>query len=691
MGDVQSLLQHIWPDWKIEEKIGEGTFTSVYKAVWNDPSRTRYAAIKIIHIPTENETIDSPLHEDVQTDLKSEYCTKLSRAYLTEVQQMEALNGCLNIVSIDDAKTYVSETEKARYIFIRMELLTPLDEWIKGKKLTEARIIDVGIDLCKALEFSGKYNITHGNIKPQNILMDKNGSAKLSDFEVASEKAVSLHRKSTNFTAPEVYHSALSGSDFAANTQADIYSLGIVLYWLSNDCKPPFVSAEEENPSQAIRREAFDRRINGERVPAPAGVSEGLQRIILKACEFKPENRFDNVTSMKNALGALLDSFQHEMLASEPTSDRKKSRHYFAESIPAMPAISAIASPGAPRFSLGRLIMGAIEIAIEAHARRKEKKRNLKASFKDDESKAQAELHNNAAEPESDLHSSDAKTQDALLLDVPRLNAVQFSAIAPQCFQKGHTSIVDILMYEENKRSIVETVKAEYDYPVKETHSGIQKVRENTRVRILLSSPDLELNDCFEEQTWCGGSLRFSFVVELPQNYPKPQVCFTAKIYFDGVPATCLKLVTECGSENHKLKLHRLDINSAFMSYASQDRAKVAARIQGMQKVRPELDLFFDVENLHSGDNWQEVIQNEIDHRDALFLCWSHFASKSKWVDWEWRYALKQKGESSIDILPLEPPTVCPPPEALNKKHFNEKLLVYINEDSADEKQDEEG
>ena len=65
--------------------------------------------------------------------------------------------------------------------------------------------------------------------------------------------------------------------------------------------------------------------------------------------------------------------------------------------------------------------------------------------------------------------------------------------------------------------------------------------------------------------------------------------------------------------------------------------------------------------------------------RDILFLCWSHFAKESRWVNAEWKYALKQKGIDFIKPVPIELPEKCPPPEELNQKHFNDKLLFIIN------------
>jgi len=58
----------------------------------------------------------------------------------------------------------------------------------------------------------------------------------------------------------------------------------------------------------------------------------------------------------------------------------------------------------------------------------------------------------------------------------------------------------------------------------------------------------------------------------------------------------------------------------AFVSYASEDRAKVFARIQGMQKIAPKMHFFMDVLSLRSGDSWEEKLWEEIPDSDVFYL-----------------------------------------------------------------------
>lgn len=260
------------------------------------------------------------------------------------------------------------------------------------------------------------------------------------------------------------------------------------------------------------------------------------------------------------------------------------------------------------------------------------------------------------------------------------LDKVQFSAVAPKTFVKGDYSVIEILMYEEAFRHVVQEAIDNADDPVKETKSGFLTAEREAKITVMISSPDFEIEDNTESQIWKGGYLSFSFAVEVPEQYKKRQILFVASVYINDIIATRLKFVAKCKSLiEQKIEVTREDVLSAFVSYASQDRNRVAMIIQGMKKARPDMDIFFDVDSLRSGDDWEKALWREIDKRDVLFLCWSKYARDSKWVDAEWRYAFKNKGPDSIEPVPIDPPGSCPPPDELSRKHFNDKLLYIIN------------
>lgn len=261
----------------------------------------------------------------------------------------------------------------------------------------------------------------------------------------------------------------------------------------------------------------------------------------------------------------------------------------------------------------------------------------------------------------------------------PRMSQVQFSAIAPKEARKEDYSIIQLFMYEQAFRAAVEEAIAMADTPVQEKRSGFQRVRDNTRVKIVLTCPDMQIVDNVQEQVWCGGYLQFDFAICPPETFRKRQILLTAAVYFDDVPATRLMLTIKAlASYEEEIELTRHDIITAFVSYASQDRNRVGALVQGMRKARPDMDIFFDIVTLRSGENWENTLYKEILSRDILFLCWSRNAMASDWVEREWRYALEHKGLESIEPIPLEQPDICPPPKELWSKHFNDSLLYVI-------------
>lgn len=100
---------------------------------------------------------------------------------------MSKLRGNSNIVSYEDHNVIEKQDGEFGWdIFIRMELLTPIVQYFTDNAPTQQDIIKLGIDICKALEVCGKYNIIHRDIKPSNIFVSDVGEFKLGDFGVAS-------------------------------------------------------------------------------------------------------------------------------------------------------------------------------------------------------------------------------------------------------------------------------------------------------------------------------------------------------------------------------------------------------------------------------------------------------------------------------------------------------------------------
>ena len=262
----------------------------------------------------------------------------------------------------------------------------------------------------------------------------------------------------------------------------------------------------------------------------------------------------------------------------------------------------------------------------------------------------------------------------------PTLDQFHISAVTPRSITPGDYGIVDVVLYEDTFRGVIDQILAEQEHGGKETLSGAHAAAKGTPIRVVLSSPDVTIDEPEETQVWQGKYLRFSFDFAVPEEYIKKQVLLRAAVYFAEVPATRLRILIDLAAPaGQQPAIARRDIRSAFMSYATAEREKVIRIMQGIQQVRPDLDLFLDVDSLRSGEDWKARLHAEIDRRDVLYLCWSRAAKNSPYVEMEWQYALARKGIDCVEPIPLEPAENCPPPSELAELHFNNRLLFIIS------------
>ncbi len=299
-GNAPHDVSNIWPEWQIEKQLGKGSYGVVYQAIRRDNNVESHAAIKIISIPSDSSEVDSLRSEGLDMDGTRTYFKGIVDDFVSEIQLMESLKGIQNIVSVEDYKV-VEKTDTIGWdIYIRMELLTPFNTYICDKILTEEEIIKLGTDICTALEICGQRNIIHRDIKPENIFVNDFGYFKLGDFGIARKlenMTGGLSQKGTfNYMAPEVANS----NEYDA--RVDTYSLGIVLYRLLNNNKLPFLDTDKQllNPNE--RKQAVERRIRGEALPAPCNASSSMANLVLRACAHNPNARFASATEMKQAL-----------------------------------------------------------------------------------------------------------------------------------------------------------------------------------------------------------------------------------------------------------------------------------------------------------------------------------------------------------------------------------------------------
>lgn len=185
-------------------------------------------------------------------------------------------------------------------LFVKMDLATPLITSL-SEGIDDKTVVKLGVDLCKALEMCEKNNIVYRVISPRSIFVSKYGDYLLDDSWI---KLQVLYTSYGRYMAPEVY------SNKPSDGRADLYSLGLVLYWLLNNRRLPFLPQPPEFPTFYDKEKAMIRRYSGEIIPEPVNGSEELKNIVLRACSFNIEDRFANVSEMKTALENLTKSIE---------------------------------------------------------------------------------------------------------------------------------------------------------------------------------------------------------------------------------------------------------------------------------------------------------------------------------------------------------------------------------------------
>ena len=290
-----------FPGWEVVRKIGEGSFGGVYEIHRTLPDgRVEKAALKKLTVPKDNSEIRELYSQSFSKENITAHYKDQMRELVNEYTLTQELNGCRNVVACHDVQC-VQHTDGIGWdIYIRMELLKPLKH-VLSADYQEMAVLKLGLSLCNALLACQEHHIVHRDIKPENILVSDRGEFKLGDFGIAkvSEKTATGTMTGTmGYMAPEVANRWHYGA------QADIYSLGMVLYWMMNRRTLPFLPFPPTIPTAAQRQEAANRRFAGEDFPPPVNGSRELKAVVMKACAFSTDKRYQTVRELRRDLYA---------------------------------------------------------------------------------------------------------------------------------------------------------------------------------------------------------------------------------------------------------------------------------------------------------------------------------------------------------------------------------------------------
>lgn len=248
--------------YEILEKIGTGGMSDVYKAKCH--KLNRFVAVKV---------------------LKQEFSENANfvSKFQTEAQAAAGL-AHPNIVNVYD----VGEENGIHYIVMELVEGITLKKYIEKKaRLSYKEAVSIAIQVSMGIEAAHNNHIIHRDIKPQNIIISKDGKVKVTDFGIA--KAATSNTITSNVMGSVHYTSPEQARGGYSDEKSDIYSLGVTVFEMLTG-RVPFNG--ETTVAIAIKHIQEELPSPKEYVPE---IPASVESIVLKCCQKSPDRRYQNM------------------------------------------------------------------------------------------------------------------------------------------------------------------------------------------------------------------------------------------------------------------------------------------------------------------------------------------------------------------------------------------------------------
>ena len=309
--------------YRIQKIIGIGGMAVVFEA--EDFVMKRTVALKL-------------LKDEINNDVQS------VRRFINESRAVAMLNHP-NIVAIYD----VTVKDDLKYIVMENIRGITLKSYMNRKGVLNVKeALSFTEQILMALEHAHSKGIIHRDIKPQNIMLLRNGTIKVADFGIAKLPDVNETQEEQNKKAigTVYYISPEQASGKPIDARSDSYSLGVMLYEMVTG-RLPFRSEQLLNVAKM--------QVNEKPVPPSkrnAAVPKGVEQLILCAMEKDPAKRFQSAKEMLRVVTQLKNNPQAniKLLKHKPEKDKKKRPERQSRSM--LPVIAGVATAFLITFSI---------------------------------------------------------------------------------------------------------------------------------------------------------------------------------------------------------------------------------------------------------------------------------------------------------------------------------------------------
>ena len=345
MPAIKDLITQKWPDIQIDKPLGSGACGTVFACTKKSATTgiESKEAVKVVRVVFSEAAHRQAEEEGISFD---EYYDRVKAERSREIELLVNLKSP-HIVHINEFDAVEEPDRSAFYLLIRMDLLQALDTFraqhlADAPEQASAYAKKVALDICDALRVCHENGICHRDIKPANILYGATGDFYLGDFGVsqytASPDATLTSVGTSRYAPPE----QLIGQ---ADPRSDLYSLGLVLYELTNHWRAPFLPAYPAKVNAEDRYQAQCRRLAGEPLPPPDNATPELASVLLKMCAPNPDDRYQSV---QEVLAALSPAPAASSKPAAPKRHQKKHRALWAAGLAAAAVVLGllVALPG---------------------------------------------------------------------------------------------------------------------------------------------------------------------------------------------------------------------------------------------------------------------------------------------------------------------------------------------------------
>lgn len=263
--------------YKIMDMIGGGGMANVYLA--HDMILDRDVAVKMLRLDFANDDeFIRRFHREAQS------ATSLAHPNIVSIYDVGEEDGLYYIVM-----EYVDGQTLKQYI--QQHAPVPVDE-----------ALEIMQQLTSAISHAHHNHIVHRDIKPHNILIDPNGTVKITDFGIAMALSATSITQTNSVLGSVHYLSPEQARGGMANKKSDIYSIGIVMFELLTGRLPFSGESAVSIALKHLQSETPSLKRWNPQIP------QSVENIVLKATAKDPFHRYDNVDEMEEDLRTALDA-----------------------------------------------------------------------------------------------------------------------------------------------------------------------------------------------------------------------------------------------------------------------------------------------------------------------------------------------------------------------------------------------